>query len=218
MSCGLCDDVRMTASPPRKRRSSTQVRALITAAAYEEFALTGLEGTSIRSVAERAGVTESMVFRHFSSKNELFQATAAGPLVQFMYEFAANVATRADEQPEAVTFRFISGLYDLCMDNRRILLSLAVHSAGSSPAGTEPAFEECLNALVRGVNKYIGVSTSRASRAITDSVRMALSLVLGATLSGNDLFPRDTDPDTIKHMLADFVLLGAGYISPDQPA
>lgn len=160
-----------------------------------------------------------MVFRHFSSKSELFQATAAGPLVQYMYEFAANVATRADEQPEAVTFRFISGLYDLCMDNRRILLSLAVHSAGpTSPASREPAFEECLNALVRGVNKYIGVSTSRATREITGSVRMALSLVLGATLSGNDLFPRDTDAETIKQMLADFVLLGAGYIAPEQPA
>ncbi|MBS9376586.1 TetR/AcrR family transcriptional regulator [Rhodococcus sp. B50] len=203
----------MTASPARKRRSSNEVRALITSAAYEEFARTGLDGTSIRSVAERAGVTESMIFRHFTTKDELFRATAAGPLVRFMYEFASTIATRPEDDPRDVTFRFVSGLYDLCMSNRQILVSLSARVPGESTGSVdEPVFEACLDALVRGVERYVEIGRSNATGEVRSSVRLALALILGATLSANNLFPRDTDESEIKRMLCDFVLYGAGYI------
>ena len=45
---------KAVAHSPRKRRSTAQVRSLITTAAYDEFAEHGFDGTSIRAVAERA--------------------------------------------------------------------------------------------------------------------------------------------------------------------
>lgn len=204
---------KVVASSPRKRRSTAQVRSLITAAAYDEFVEKGFDGTSIRAVAERAGVTESMVFRHFSSKPALFEATAVGPLVQFMDEFATSIPTRPDEDPGALTLRFISGLYDLCTANRHILVSLAAQD-DAAPRSGEPVLDGCARALVRGVEAYMAETDQEATADILDAIRMVLALVLGATLSGNELFPAGADPDRIKVMLSQFVLFGAGYRPP----
>ncbi|QTI70903.1 TetR/AcrR family transcriptional regulator [Gordonia polyisoprenivorans] len=205
----------MTSDTARKRRSSAEVLSLIRDAAYEEFACTGLAGASIRSIAERAGVTESMVFRHFSSKAELFQVAAAGPVVRYMYEFASSIASNPDEGPTDVTERFVSGLYDLCMANRRILISLAADASEDVGLDAEPAFDACLDALVRGINRYSAANNSSARGNLKDTVRLTLAVVLGATMSGNDLFPRSTDRSSITAMLAQFVLYGAGYRTPD---
>lgn len=43
-------------------------------AAIREFARTGYRGTSVRAVAERAGISEAYVFRLFGDKRELFVA------------------------------------------------------------------------------------------------------------------------------------------------
>ena len=204
---------KTVAHSPRKRRSTAQVRSLITTAAYDEFAEHGFDGTSIRAVAERAGVTESTVFRHFSSKPALFETTAVGPLVQFMYEFAASIATHPDENPAAVTLRFVSGLYDLCTVNRRILVSLAAQPHETADQ-REPAFDACARALVRGIETYIAENDQATPVDILDAVRMALALVLGAVLSDNELFPAEADPARIKAMLSQFVLIGAGYQQP----
>src|SRR5512140_3288182 len=42
--------------------------------AKELFAARGFEGTTTRELAERAGVNEALIFRHFPSKDELYWA------------------------------------------------------------------------------------------------------------------------------------------------
>lgn len=211
----------MATNTERKRRSTKEVRSLITEAAYAEFAGAGFDGTSIRSVAESAGVTESTVFRHFASKTELFRATAAGPLTQFMYEFATNITSSPGEDPRDVTLRFVSGLYDLCMANRRILQSLAAADTASEnlDSAEEPAFEPCMSALADGVHRYMSQTNHRTKADVRNSVRMVLSLVLGATVNGRELFPREVGSESIKVMITDFVLSGAdvGFEAPPGP-
>ena len=56
---------------PRSTRTPEAVRA----AAAELFAAHGFSGTSVRDIAERAGVEPSIVIRHFGSKEALFVET-----------------------------------------------------------------------------------------------------------------------------------------------
>jgi AcrR family transcriptional regulator len=58
------------------RRSSEHTKAVILAAAREQFATTGFAGTTIRSVATAADIDPSMVMRYFGSKDRLFAAAA----------------------------------------------------------------------------------------------------------------------------------------------
>jgi AcrR family transcriptional regulator len=68
---------------PRARRSARDVlarlpahdrRAQILDAAFEVFAEKGFHGTRTRELAQRAGVSEALVFRHFPTKEALIRA------------------------------------------------------------------------------------------------------------------------------------------------
>ncbi len=60
--------------PPAQSTGPDNTRAEILAAARAAFGRTGLEGTSVRAVAERAGVNASTVIYFFYSKEGLFKA------------------------------------------------------------------------------------------------------------------------------------------------
>ena len=62
---------------PRTRaakRAATAQRIL--EAAQTEFGEHGLEGTTVRAIAQRAGVDPSLVIQHYGSKNDLFAIAA----------------------------------------------------------------------------------------------------------------------------------------------
>ncbi|MBV8642824.1 MAG: helix-turn-helix transcriptional regulator, partial [Candidatus Eremiobacteraeota bacterium] len=62
---------------PTGQRNHTGVeetRAKIISAARELFERNGTRGTTTREVAERAGVNEATLFRHFGSKRALLDA------------------------------------------------------------------------------------------------------------------------------------------------
>jgi len=56
------------------RFSAADRREQILDAATQLFAQQGFNGTTTREVAEQTGVTEALIFRHFSSKEELYWA------------------------------------------------------------------------------------------------------------------------------------------------
>ncbi|MEU1994084.1 TetR/AcrR family transcriptional regulator [Nocardia gamkensis] len=201
----------MATSTDRRRRSSAEVRKLITGAASAEFIGSGFERTSIRLIAQRAGVTESMVYRHFTSKAELFRATAAAPLVEFMNDFATTLGADTRQTPTDVTFRFVSELYDLCSTNRQILVSLAAGAGENELIADHSPLAPCIHALMDGVHRYMAASGTAATSDIRDAVRLSVALVLGAALGGDTLFPTAGSDRDIKAALTRFVLFGAGY-------
>jgi AcrR family transcriptional regulator len=56
------------------RRAATAQRIL--QAAQVEFGEHGLEGTTVRAIAHRAGVDASLVLQHYGTKNDLFAIAA----------------------------------------------------------------------------------------------------------------------------------------------
>ena len=65
---------------PSTRLSAEDRRAVIVAAARDEFSRAGFAGSRTRTIAERAGVTEAVLYRHFAGKEELFEAAVAQPI------------------------------------------------------------------------------------------------------------------------------------------
>jgi AcrR family transcriptional regulator len=58
------------------RRSSEHTKAVILAAAREQFAKAGFERATIRAIAADANIDPSMVMRYFGNKDQLFAAAA----------------------------------------------------------------------------------------------------------------------------------------------
>jgi AcrR family transcriptional regulator len=79
-----------TGPPVRRRLSPPQRRAQIARAAREVFSELGVTGTRVREIAERAGVTEPLVYRYFHSKDEIYQLAILDPLDEFTETLASQ--------------------------------------------------------------------------------------------------------------------------------
>jgi AcrR family transcriptional regulator len=61
--------------PPNTRTARREASAQkILQAARDEFGAKGFKGTTMRSIAARAGIDSSLVHQHYGSKNDLFSA------------------------------------------------------------------------------------------------------------------------------------------------
>ena len=77
---------------PQRTSSVEETRARILAATREIFERNGTRGTTTREVAERAGVNEATLFRHFGSKAALIGAMREDSCgVEIFRAFVANL-------------------------------------------------------------------------------------------------------------------------------
>lgn len=67
--------------PVVRRLSADERRRSILDAARKAFSETGdMNGTTIRTIADRAGISEGVIYRHFESKDQLFYEAVVEPL------------------------------------------------------------------------------------------------------------------------------------------
>ena len=59
---------------PQKRLSNAERRSQIIQVAMDLFAGRGFKGATTRAIAESAGVSEAIIFRHFATKEDLYDA------------------------------------------------------------------------------------------------------------------------------------------------
>ncbi|WP_186315636.1 TetR/AcrR family transcriptional regulator [Catellatospora sichuanensis] len=77
-------------SGPR-RRDSAGTRQLLLDAARRRFAADGYTGTTVRDIADEAGVNVALISRYFTSKEGLFEACLAGAVDELSHAVAQDV-------------------------------------------------------------------------------------------------------------------------------
>jgi AcrR family transcriptional regulator len=99
-------DTADTDQQPRLRGPRSDVarrRTEIVAAAREVFIDQGFAGARTRTIAETAGITEAVLYRYFSSKEEMFQAAILDPLKVFFDGLLPDEAHAADLAADLAT-------------------------------------------------------------------------------------------------------------------
>ena len=69
-----------TNAPPRRRLKPAARRAQIIEAAKTVWSRTGARRTTVRHIADEAGITEHFVYQHFGSREEIFRLAVLAPL------------------------------------------------------------------------------------------------------------------------------------------
>ncbi|MCZ7373824.1 TetR/AcrR family transcriptional regulator [Micromonospora sp. WMMC250] len=112
---------------PRRRRDATETRQLLLDAARQRFARDGYAATTVRDIADDAGVNVALISRYFSSKEGLFEAClrAAG---DELHRTAGQ--TPAERVPEAIA-RHIADLGTAGLSSQ---LTLLLRSSGDAGA------------------------------------------------------------------------------------
>ena len=79
--------------PKRVRLSGAERREGLLRAARIVFQENGLAGARTKRIAEMAGTSEAILYRHFTSKDELFEAAVLEPVEAMLMEIAESAAT-----------------------------------------------------------------------------------------------------------------------------
>lgn len=104
------------AAPRRTRLAAPERRAVIVAAAREVFMSDGYGGARTRVIAEQAGVTEAVLYRHFASKEELYGVAVLDPLAAGLDELlersraAVTAVTPVEERLAALQAEWLDGM------------------------------------------------------------------------------------------------------------
>jgi AcrR family transcriptional regulator len=102
------------AAAPRRRLTAEARKSSILAAARRAFTETGdMNGTTIKLIAERSGISEAVIYRHFESKDQLFFEAVVEPLKKAVDDLVA--ATELVDKDEPLTperqLSTMAGLY-----------------------------------------------------------------------------------------------------------
>ncbi|MGP4053637.1 TetR/AcrR family transcriptional regulator [Mycobacterium sp. 4D054] len=111
---------------PTARRPRGEARRLLLDAARDLFARRDYRSTTTREIAEAAGVSEYLLFRHFGSKAGLFREALVLPFTSFLDEFRDTWRSVVPEETdeEELSRQFVGRLYDVLVDHQGLLLTL----------------------------------------------------------------------------------------------
>jgi AcrR family transcriptional regulator len=131
------------------RRPRGEPRRLLLDAARELFARQDYRTTTTREIAEAAGVSEYLVFRNFGSKAGLFREALVLPFTSFVDEFGRTWQSVVPEETdeEELARHFVGQLYDLIVEHRGLLLTLAASETFSEEEIADAGIAEIRRAI-----------------------------------------------------------------------
>ena len=196
---------------PRRRSTEENVDRILRAAA-DEFTTSGFAGATTASIARKAEVTQTQLFRYFDSKTQLFREAVFKPLDQHFLGFlsrlgsdAATVATRAEKSR-----LYISELQQFLTEHSQMLLSLVV--AQTYEPDSTPGVHD-IDSLRTYFERGAALMTSRlAGTPKLDPklmVRVSFAAVLGCILFREWILPADmASENEIGAAITDFMMDG----------
>src|SRR5687768_16636191 len=108
-------------SPRRTRLRPADRKQLILEGARRAFSASGdVRGTTIRQIADEAGISEGIIYRYFASKDELFVEAAVAPLTEALQASLEKIAqfdlTRVGPDLQELSVQYYSEMIDAITD------------------------------------------------------------------------------------------------------
>ncbi len=190
--------------PRRPRRSTPEVRHLILQAARERFAADGFAGATTITIANAADVSETVLFRHFPTKERLFEAAVIEPFEEYVARYTEgwrNVpVTSAD--PATVLRDYAAALYDIVAAERELFAALMARGLHSDE----------LNAAFARLDEMAHIVAAKHHLDYDEpiAVRAAFLMVMSSSVFYESLFA-GTDGMTRDRIVAELgeMLVGA---------
>jgi AcrR family transcriptional regulator len=167
-------------------------------AAQSLFSEKGFRATTTRELAQRAGVADMTVFRHFPTKEALFEeavvAPVRGQLASYVRTHLSTPIEGRDLYSEAR--RFHDGLLELMLGENRALVALAGALAFEQGQTASPELTTVIDSFL---GEIVGLFRQRAPEhgyAIDPDIapRLLFGMALSAVVHGHWLFPSGHRP------------------------
>jgi len=206
----------------RVPRPRGEARAAILRSAEELFGTRGYHGTSVRDVAQHAGVSEALLYRYFGGKSGLFDEAVIGPYRGVIDSFLGDwQQLEAPASNEEMVTRFVTGLYEFVVTHRSLLFALAA----ANRFGDAPIDEA--GRLSEGVRRLVEFTTAEAAQRGLEAVDLemaascTIALVLAVGLLDDLLFTsgrKRPDADRLVREMARYATAGVEQRGLTKPA
>ncbi len=123
-------------------------RARIREAAFRRFADQGVEGTSLRAIAEDAGTSAALVVHHFGSKDGLVRAVDDAAVAAFRSEIAKLATDRA---PDALSADF-GAVFERVIGGDPVMRAYLRRALLQNEPSSTALLDELLQATRRGLD------------------------------------------------------------------
>ena len=154
------------------RRRPKDRKAQIARASAAAFSALGYYGVSMETIASRVGISATALYRHYSSKYELFR-DAVLSLGQQLVDCTAFAGGAATGDPEQILYKTVAALVDTAMANREA--GALYRWEGRYLRGDDQA---TLIAQMRTVHRRIQLPLSRIRPELTSRQRWTLSTAM----------------------------------------
>jgi AcrR family transcriptional regulator len=198
----------------RRRRPPAEVRGLLLQAARELFAERGYANATTRDIARRAGASEVLLFRYFTSKAQLFEEAISEPFDEFMRQIVQQqrAPLPTGGAVAEVGQAYVEALYQLLLNERQLILSLittrayegAAKDAGERPRGLQHYFAEA-EAGLKIMYQRAGVTPEVPPEL---GARLSFAAVVAAALLQDWLFADVASPEEVADAMGRFVARG----------
>jgi AcrR family transcriptional regulator len=165
------------------RLTKEERRREIIEAATREFAVSGLYGTPVTTIAKRVGVSQPYLFQLFGTKKELFIAALRRGFERTVATFRTAAAEAGGEaDPEAILISMGLAYHRLLEDRTLLLMQMQAYAACDDSDVREAVREEFLR-LVRFVQSASGAP----DMAVRDWLAQGMLMNVSAAMDLSDV-------------------------------
>ena len=211
------DQTATTKQPAGRRRSGKEVISRLRDAASEEFGVHGYSRAKTAAIAQRAGVSENLLFKHFGSKANLFNDTIFLPIEEHFARFSESHAIGSDtaNNREAVSKQYIREMQDFIRQHAEPIMLLIMSSSFES--GEVNGIDK-----LSGLQRYFETTSSIVRERLPGEPkfdpRLAACIAFGSIVACEAfrdwLFPDGWGSETaIREAVAEFVLGGSNALT-----
>jgi AcrR family transcriptional regulator len=143
--------VLLTGAPPRRPRDADATKGRILEAARALFAAKGFDGTRMKEIAERTGVTAALLHHYYDTKQELYHTVVERGVAAMR---TRGFALLDRESPRDGLAALVGLLTDFYADNREIVAILQ-HERANPSSGIDEVAKSALRPIFRAVVAYI---------------------------------------------------------------
>jgi AcrR family transcriptional regulator len=163
-------------APAPRRRDAAGTRQLLLDAARRRFATDGYAATTVREIADEAGVNVALINRYFTSKEGLFEACLTGAVDELGRAVAADVTL--EQLPQVIAGQLAGPQGGPFVGTRPSRLLLLLRSSGDERA------DQIRLGVLRSSAERLAAAAGRQPGDDRQLLRaqLALSAVLGIAL------------------------------------